>query len=405
MFVRFLIRFIAIASTLFTQSVFAADNSFPWLDEMRVGVTSSASKGASASGELQALFSPLSLIGHPYDPNWTWFFSPRPLIGASISLEGKTSQAYAGLAWDLPISGPYFVELSAGGLVHDQTLNQTYSDRPAPLTTRFLFREAIAIGYDINANWRILVFADHGSDGNLGYRNVGLNRFGLLLGNKFGPSTNKPIKADSLISTFSWAGPYAGFGVGLARGKFSITSPINSTANDDSVNVAAQVGYNWVYGPVVVGGEVDYSVQGLTGSADINAADAAVSASSLWLTTARGRIGTDIQVPFVSQRLLIYGTGGVAISRIASGYCVNASIQCYTGPARDIGGGWAVQAAIRSGWTVGGGVEIPMTPVVTAKFEYLYVDFGKLSFTNNGAISDEFSFNQHILRSGLNFKF
>jgi opacity protein-like surface antigen len=46
-----------------------------------------------------------------------------------------------------------------------------------------------------------------------------------------------------------------------------------------------------------------------------------------------------------------------------------------------------------------------MTPVVTAKFEYLYVDFGKLSFTNNGAISDEFSFSQHILRSGLNFKF
>ena len=405
LFAKFVILTLAIASTLFTQPVFAADNSFTWLDEVRVGVTSSDSKGASASGELQALFSPLSPIGHPYDPNWAWVFSPRPLIGASVSLEGKTSQAYAGLAWDLPISGPYFVELSAGGLVHDQNLNQNYSDRPSPLTTRFLFREAIAIGYNINANWRILLFADHGSDGNLGYRNEGLNRFGFLLGHKFGPSTNKPTKADTSISTFSWAGPYAGFGVGLARGKFNITSPINSTANDDSVNVAAQVGYNWVYGPVVVGGEVDYSAQGLTGSADINAADAAVSASALWLTTARGRIGTDIQIPFVAKRSLIYGTGGVAISRIASGYCVHASIQCYTGPARDIGGGWAVDAAIRSGWTVGAGVEFPMTPVVSAKFEYLYVDFGKLGFTNNGAISDELSFSEHILRSGLNFKF
>ena len=404
-FAKFVILTLAIASTLFTQPVFAADNSFTWLDEVRVGVTSSDSKGASASGELQALFSPLSPIGHPYDPNWAWFFSPRPLIGASVSLEGKTSQAYAGLAWDLPISGPYFVELSAGGLVHDQNLNQNYSDRPSPLTTRFLFREAIAIGYNINANWRILLFADHGSDGNLGYRNEGVNRFGFLLGHKFGPSTNKPTKADTSISTFSWAGPYAGFGVGLARGKFNITSPINSTANDDSVNVAAQVGYNWVYGPVVVGGEVDYSAQGLTGSADINAADAAVSASALWLTTARGRIGTDIQIPLVAKRSLIYGTGGVAISRIASGYCVHASIQCYTGPARDIGGGWAVDAAIRSGWTVGAGVEFPMTPVVSAKFEYLYVDFGKLGFTNNGAISDELSFSEHILRSGLNFKF
>ena len=353
-FVKFLIRTLAIALTLLTQPVFATDTPFPWLDEVRVGVTSSASNGVSANGELQALFSPLPSIGHPYDPNWAWFFSPRPLIGASISLEGKTSQAYAGLAWDLPISGPYFVELSAGGLVHDQTLNQTYSDRPSPLTTRFLFRESIAIGYEINANWRILVFADHGSDGNLGYRNEGVNRVGILLATKFAPSTNKPIKADSSISTFSWAGPYAGFGVGLARGKFNITSPINTTANDDLVNFAAQVGYNWVYGPVVVGGEVDYSIQGLSGSADINAADAAVSASALWLTTARGRIGTDIQIPFVSKRSLIYGTGGVAISRIASSYCVNASIQCYTGSAHDIGGGWAVDAVIRSGWTVGG---------------------------------------------------
>jgi outer membrane immunogenic protein len=155
----------------------------------------------------------------------------------------------------------------------------------------------------------------------------------------------------------------------------------------------------------VVGGEFDYSVQGLNGSANINASDAGVSASSLWLTTVRGRIGTDIQVPFVSERSLIYGTGGVAISRIASSYCLHASVQCYAGSARDIAGGWAVQAAIRSGWTVGAGVELPLAPMVTAKFEYLYVDFGNLSFTNNGAIGDEFSFNEHIFRTGMNFKF
>jgi outer membrane immunogenic protein len=404
-FAKSLIRALAIAPILFTQRVFAADSDFPWLDEVRAGVTSSASNELSASGELQALFSPLRPIANPYNSNWAWLFSPRPLIGASISLEGKTSEAYAGLAWNLPIYGPYFVELSAGGLVHDQNLNQSYSDRPSPLSTRFLFREAIAIGYEINANWRVLAFLDHASNGDLGYRNEAVNRFGLLLGKKFEPSTNKPTKADSPISTFSWAGPYAGFGVGLARGKFDLISPFNTTQYDNSVNSAAQVGYNWVFGPVVVGGEFDYSIQGLNGSADINASDAAVSASSLWLTTARGRIGTETQIPFVSERWLIYGTGGIAISRIASGYCLNASTQCYGGNSRDIAGGWAVQAVVRSGWTVGAGVEVPLAPMVTAKFEYLYVAFGNLSFTNNGAISDEIAFNEHIFRSGMNFKF
>lgn len=407
MFAKLVIRTLIIAPILFTHSVLAADGTFPWLDEVRVGVTSSASNALSASGELQVLFSPLRPVAKPYDPNLTWLFSPRPLIGASISLEGRTSQAYAGLVWNLPISGPYFVEVSAGGLVHDQNLNQTYNDRPSPLTTRFLFRESIAIGYEINPNWRVLAFADHGSDGNLGYRNEGVNHFGLLLGKKFEPSTNKHIIADSPISTFSWAGPYAGFGVGLARSNFVLKSPMlaDASAHEDSVNIAAQVGYNRVFGPVVVGGEFDYSVQGLRGSADINAADAAISASSLWLITARGRIGTDIEIPFVSKRSLVYGTGGAAFSRIASGYCLNASIQCYTGPARDIGGGWSVQAAIRSGWTAGAGVELPLAPMISAKFEYLYVDFGKTSFNNNGAISDEITFNEHIFRTGMNFKF
>ena len=258
MFAKFVIRALITAPILFTQRVFAGDSSFPWLDEVRVGVTSSASNELSASGELQALFSPLTPIANPYNQNLAWLFSPRPLIGASISLEGKTSQAYAGLAWNLPISGPYFIEVSVGGLVHDQDLNQTYSDRPSPLTTRFLFREAIAIGYEINANWRVSAFAGiTGRIGNLGYRNEGVNHFGLLLGKKFEPSTNKSITANFPISTFSWAGPYAGIcGVGLARGKFALTSPINAAQDDNSVNIAAQAGYNWVLGPVVVGGEV-----------------------------------------------------------------------------------------------------------------------------------------------------
>ena len=257
------------------------------------------------------LLPPITQIGRRY-------FTPRPLIGASISLPGKTSQAYAGLAWTLPISGPFFVELSAGGLVHDQNLNQVYNDRPYPLSSRFLLRESIAIGYELNANWRIMAFADHGSNGNLGYRNIGLNHFGVLLGNKFGPSTRKPLIADFApsLSTFSWAGPYVGFGVAFARSGSHFKSPTpESTVAGNSVNLAGQVGYNWVFGSAVLGGELDYAVQDLDAGRNYIASDVALSASSMWLATARGRIGTDVEIPFVSKRSLIYATGGVAFSR------------------------------------------------------------------------------------------
>jgi opacity protein-like surface antigen len=401
--IKFVRRALIVPALVFTQCAVAADGAFPALDEVRAGVMANADSGQSINGDVQVLFAPYPFTAKAFEPQWAWLFSPRPLIGASISLQGKTSEAYAGLAWTLPISGPFFAELSAGGLIHDQTLNQNYSDRPSPLTTRLLFRESIAIGYQIDPNWRILAFADHGSDGNLGYRNVAVNHFGILVGNKFGPSSSKLVTADTALSTFNWSGPYAGFGVGLAHSQVDFKMPIASTSAANSVNLAAQAGYNLVFGPVVMGGELDYAIQALEGTTNVNAADAALSISSFWLVTARGRLGTEVEIPYLSKRSLIYGTGGLAVSRIANGYCLHASVQCYTGPNRDIGSGWSADGTIRTGWTAGAGVEIPLAPMVTGKIEYLYVDFGNIQF-NNAAINDEVTFRQHILRTGMNFK-
>ena len=109
-----------IPATLFSQCVFAADAGFPWLDELRAGVTANTNYRLLQMLRCRRSSRLCLLLPNPIDSNWAWLLSPRPLIGASISLQGKTSQAYAGLAWTLPISGPFFVELSAGGLVHDR---------------------------------------------------------------------------------------------------------------------------------------------------------------------------------------------------------------------------------------------------------------------------------------------
>ncbi|MGH7247669.1 MAG: acyloxyacyl hydrolase, partial [Pseudomonadota bacterium] len=307
----------AVLAALMGSAVFFASRAFaaeavPWLDEMRIGAASTVPVGGGAAGtpfdasvELQALFSPLPSLAQPYDPNLSWLFSPRPLVGASISAEGKTDMAYLGLAWDVPISGPYFAEFFAGGLLHDQNLNKLYSDRPSPLTTRFLFHESIAIGRQIGPNWRIMAFADHSSNGDLVNGNVGINRVGVLLGDEFGASAkdaadSAPGKTpNSDLSAFSWAGPYVGFGVGLATDTIDFAAPagLSGATEYKSVNLAAQGGYNWVIGRLVAGVEADAAVQNLNGNVLIGTA--AVTARSHWLATARGRAGIDVDMPFI----------------------------------------------------------------------------------------------------------
>jgi opacity protein-like surface antigen len=116
--------------------------------------------------------------------------------------------------------------------------------------------------------------------------------------------------------------------------------------------------------------------------------------------TARGRIGADVKIPYTPNRFLLYATGGEVLSRIANSYCDS---DCYDLQS-NVSGGWLVQPQLRSGWTAGAGIELPMAPNVTVKFEYLYVDFGKLNFSNVVAAAESFTFSQQIIRTGMNFK-
>lgn len=388
-----------------SECAFAGSLTAPGLDEVRLGAMMLASSPMSVDIDMQALFSPISSSIKPYDPHWSWLFSPRPFIGAAISAQDRTNELYGGLEWDIPLTHGFTLVYQEGGLIHDQTLNVNYNDRPSPLTTRALFREAIGLNYDINDQWRILAFADHGSNGNLGYRNEGINRVGVLIGDKLGVPA-APVDMTPPPQEFSWNGAYAGLSVALARSKYNLVQPVSTeqTNTDDSVNVAAQGGYNWMLGSVLLGVESDYSVQGVQGSAIVPQFGSAVSASSMWLVTARGRLGYSIEVPKVPGGILVYGTGGAAVSRIANNYCANMSpTHCYDNG--DISGGWLVQSTLQTGWTAGAGVEIPMASNFTVKFEYLYVDFGRMSFNNVAVSGEQFTFTEQLLRTGMNFKF
>jgi opacity protein-like surface antigen len=381
----------------------------PWVDELRLGgaVSLDASGQSSGYARLEALLSPFPPVA-TYDPNFAWLFSPRPLIGAAISLQGKTNHFYAGLAWSVPLVGPLFAELTFGGLVHDQNVLEIYPDRPR-LMTRFLFRESIAIGYEINPQWRVMVFADHGSNGNLGYGNRSINQVGVMLGGRLGPAADNraPLRAPD-VSLFSWAGPYAGINGGIAFGPIdSVVYETGVLAETDSqrrfsLNAGGHLGWSWVIGSLLWGVEADLSAQRLVNSVThFGPTYEQFSVLSHWLASARARMGVDLHGVPVAQRLLLYVTGGAAVRQAHKSWCNPATDACFAGPG-DVAGGWVTEGGTKSGWIAGAGIEVPLAPHASARAEYLFADFGTFSFVN-GPIRHDITSHQHILRAGLSF--
>ena len=338
-----------------------------------------------------------------FDPVLAWLMTPRPFVGATISMQGRTNEVFAGFAWSPPLPAPFFLEVSFGGLVHDQRLFENYPDRPL-LTSRFLFREAMTIGIELDERWRVMAFAEHGSNGNLGYRNISVNRFGLMLGGKLAPSANEVLPTPS-VSSFQWSGPYAGLSAGIAMGQFDFTihepgaESQSVDRTDLSVSLASQFGYNWTFGSLVVGVEGSASRQGLASSASRHLPiDEQISAAVPWLATARLRIGLDTLV--MARRFLIYATGGAAVARIAKSHCEQPGNPCYING--DVAGGWVTEGGTRNGWVVGTGLESPLAPGISTRVEYLYADFGKLTYVY-GPITNDLAVREHILRAGINF--
>jgi outer membrane immunogenic protein len=115
------------------------------------------------------------------------------------------------------------------------------------------------------------------------------------------------------------------------------------------------------------------------------------------LGTIRGRLG------YAFDRLLVYGTGGLAIGRVRSAFFQNF----FTAGVTDIGSA----SETRFGWTVGAGLEYAFSPNWSAKAEYLYVDLG--SFSYNSPASDDPRYlwtttvttREHIGRVGINYRF
>jgi outer membrane immunogenic protein len=228
--------------------------------------------------------------------------------------------------------------------------------------------------------------------------------------------------------TFNGCSP-AFFGPVTSRA-FAAAIPGGLNTSQAGFLAGVQAGYNWQIGRYVLGFETDISGTSISGSSSFSnqatiagfpgfsvVAYGTQSEKLNYLGTVRGRAGYLVMDP-----LLAYATGGFAYGDASSSLslgtnfaqgCVAAgfttSCQSATGES---------SSSSRAGWTVGGGLEWMFARNFTVKGEYLYYDFGSVSFAGPSVVAAvpgvapfygastaaSSSFKGSIVRVGLNFK-
>jgi len=269
---------------------------------------------------------------------------------------------------------------------------------------------------------------------------------------------NPPIAP--LVAT--WTGFYAGANAGYAwsnGGSIDVTTANVSSIAGLNGNIGSavamqgtgsvplgnngfagggQAGYNQQFDWVVLGFEADIewlakgNNQGVFTNAGLVPGAAAISSTGIATATAisssgtltasrsidyfgtvRARIGV-LPTPI----LFSYLTGGLAYAQVSSGAAITETLGFLDTPAPfGTGGSFS---DLRSGWTVGSGLEWMFAPCWSAKAEYLYYDLGHTTHTlasmqqfgNNGALLETVSASQfttrfigNTARIGINYHF
>lgn len=173
------------------------------------------------------------------------------------------------------------------------------------------------------------------------------------------------------------AANWDGFYVGINGGVWGTAKAAPLDWSNRGGLVGGTVGYNWQIGYVVLGLEGDFDYSSAHGSL-VSGVDSRLQ----WLSTARGRVGYTI-----TPSLLLYGTGGAAF---AKGKLSVAGVSS--------------DSKVHTGYGMGGGAEYAFGDGWSAKAEYLYINFGDRDYCIAG-ICGPGSFDAHVVRAGINYRF
>jgi outer membrane immunogenic protein len=192
---------------------------------------------------------------------------------------------------------------------------------------------------------------------------------------------------------YNWTGFYIGGHAGAGYAGSSWSDPFTGGTNTFNSGVGflggGQIGANYQLNVLVLGVEGDFSWTGLKGSAADSIGDT-INTNTNWTSTVTGRVGAAF------DRLFVYGKGGLALARDQSSLT-------------DLGGNSAGTTFMRTGWTVGAGLEYGISKNWSAKIEYDYLNFGSqtLNFSTplQPVYTSSANLNVQEVKAGINFRF
>jgi outer membrane immunogenic protein len=233
---------------------------------------------------------------------------------------------------------------------------------------------------------------------------------------------------------FTWTGFYVGLNAGgiISSGSRSATLyyppadawlasyfPGGFGNNQSGFIGGGQAGYDWQTGAFVLGVVTDFDGTTLSKSFNFQSAPFTAAgiytgdtlnvngkASLTWLGTTRGKVGF---VATPDNRLLIYGTGGVAYGGGSSYFNLWDGNNNFYWSGNNGSGA-------RVGWTAGAGIEYALTNNWEIGAEYLYADLGSRTITTtpnalaaavfpNVYATAKINYDASIIRAFVNYKF
>jgi outer membrane immunogenic protein len=228
-----------------------------------------------------------------------------------------------------------------------------------------------------------------------------MKRFAALLTFSTLLAFGTTAQAADLVETpalYDWTGFYIGGNIGYAFGgndEVGITG-IGDSLGDVEINGifgGGQIGVDWQVNSIVFGAVADIegaaiyddlTKDNVRGFDRIHASD-----DIDWWGTVRGRLG------WAADRVLIYGTGGLAWADTEYRMrVINNGVRLAD----------ANDEETRVGYTVGGGLAWAVTDRWSIGAEYLYVNLGKFSVSDNG-FKTEATPDFHSVKALVNFKF
>lgn len=225
------------------------------------------------------------------------------------------------------------------------------------------------------------------------------------------PPRTGSVPVVAAVPAYNWTGLYVGAHGGYGWGSTQDVTNAGALRRDLYGGFGGvQAGYNWQFGNIVLGAEADVSFGSVAASwGGVTQFDSYYGKDAATMFgTVRGRVG------YAFDRVLVYGTGGLAWGQNEHGFGCDATRVVATGGCQNKVGGqkfYVKGDPIDIGYVVGGGVEYAVLPNWTVKVEYTYTDYGvnriDLVDPNYPAAKSARNFDTaiHTTRLGVNYRF